>query len=601
MSNANNSRRVFVGRLENFFRRVVDKILCIGKLKALRAGAPGDGGGLFRYILQALSIGLMITPKDIARIPASGPVVIVANHPHGLLDGIVAGTVLSFVRQDIKFLATSALAGISQLQDSLILVDISEEEGAPERNLKAMRTAYRHLKNGGALVIFPGRQVSHFRLSEMKITDAPWSPTIGTLIRLAKAPVLPVFFDGHNSLSFQVAGALHPRLRTMLLPRELIKKRSSTIEMRIGDIIPWQHLKDIGGDETRIRFARLACYAMANRPPSSDLINSLTVQTTRHFLRAKTMEPLPADDLEREIRGLPAARLLLKDRNREVYIAPAAEIPLVLTEIGIQRERTFREVDEGTGRAYDLDDYDTRYLHLFQWDSDARAIVGGYRLGLAPEITRDYGIDGLYTNNFFEYHPELFRHWGPSIELGRAFICPKYQRDLRSLKNLWLGIGEFISRNPKYRTLFGPLSISQAYSVTSKTLIVSYALKHLSDPVLARYIHARYPFTTQNLRGIHLKEFSELVRNLDDLSSVISSIEPDGKGLPILFRQYSRFNFRVLDFNVNPIFSSTTDGLMYVDMRTLTPKGIKMLMSETAYRNYLDHHQVETLDLSLKP
>lgn len=259
-------------KLGQLISRVAERLQGIDQLKKLYSGAPVKSGvaEFFQYFLQSLQINLMISPRDLANIPKQGSLVIVSNHPHGLLDGISAGAILPTIRPDLKFLATARLENTPELEERVIWVDVSQGKYAVNKNTAALLKAHRHLKNGGALMVFPGRGVSHFRFREMAITDPPWSSNIAHLVRLTETAVLPVYFTGHNSVIFQLAGLIHPHLLTLRLAKELIKKRSSVIEMRIGEALSWQLLKNMGDDDALVRRVRLACYAMANRAPSSE-------------------------------------------------------------------------------------------------------------------------------------------------------------------------------------------------------------------------------------------------------------------------------------------------------------------------------------------
>ena len=130
---------------------------------------------------------------------------------------------------------------------------------------------------------------------------------------------------------------------------------------------------------------------------------------------------------------------LLKSTNYEVYLAPAANIPNILREIGRLREITFREVGEGTNEAIDLDKFDTYYHHMFLWDDDKKVLAGAYRMGLGSKIYERYGINGFYLQDLFRFEPELYTMMSQSIEMGRAFIISEYQQKPMPLFLLWKG------------------------------------------------------------------------------------------------------------------------------------------------------------------
>ena len=120
-----------------------------------------------------------------------------------------------------------------------------------------------------------------------------------------------------------------------------------------------------------------------------------------------------------------------------------------MMEIGRLREVTFRAAGEGTGRAYDIDSYDSYYDHLFLWSNLNQELAGAYRIGRVDEILAEHGVQGLYTSSLFRYDPELFRRIGPALELGRSFICEAYQKQYSSLLVLWRGIAEYVAQRPE--------------------------------------------------------------------------------------------------------------------------------------------------------
>src|SRR5262249_18910149 len=153
----------------------------------------------------------------------------------------------------------------------------------------------------------------------------------------------------------------------------------------------------------------------------------------------------------------------------------------IFLEIARLREVTFREVNEGTGRARDLDGFDSYYRHLFMWDREAQAIVGAYRFVLSDEVLRDLGSQGFYTSTLFKYKPDFFDALNPAMELGRSFIVSAYQRKQATLALIWRGLGRFLAENPRYKTLFGPVSINPDYQTLSKDLMVQYLRSHSYD------------------------------------------------------------------------------------------------------------------------
>jgi putative hemolysin len=256
-----------------------------------------------------------------------------------------------------------------------------------------------------------------------------------------------------------------------------------------------------------------------------------------------------------------------------------------MREIGQLREKTFREVEEGTGTPCDLDAYDERYLHLFMWHAGRSEIVGSYRIGLVDEILAEQGPRGLYTSSLFKFNAGFLERLGPALELGRSFIRAEYQRKPTSLALLWRGIGELLVRNPRYKVLFGPVSISRAYHSVSKRLMIEYLEKNHGDDALGALVKPKNR-PKGKLEPRARAALEVLAKDVDDVSSLVSEIEEDSKGMPVLLRHYLKLNARLLGFNVDPAFGHCVDGLILVDLRTTEPRILKRFMGEEGHAFY---------------
>jgi putative hemolysin len=301
-------------------------------------------------------------------------------------------------------------------------------------------------------------------------------------------------------------------------------------------------------------------------------------------------------ELEREIAALPEPAILAQRGRFSVALAPAEPIPAVLAEIGRLREETFRAIGEGTGRALDLDAYDQVYQHLFVWDAEEREIVGAYRLCstdlLQHEGKRAASTAPLYTQTLFELEPRFFAELGPAIELGRAFVQDRYQRKACGLPLLWRGIGRLISREPRYRRLFGAVSISADYTPASRALMVSTLRAHYGEPELARFVRPRLSAEI----GLGA---AATVTDLATLGARVSELEPDGKTPPMLIREYAKLGGRFLAFHRDPDFGNTIDALAVVDLARCSPRILGLHLGHPAALRFLAHHR--TADAALEP
>jgi putative hemolysin len=302
----------------------------------------------------------------------------------------------------------------------------------------------------------------------------------------------------------------------------------------------------------------------------------------------KIIPPRSPETLQREVEALPETQRLVVTGDQEVWIARAEQIPTLLFEIGRLRETTFREAGEGTGFQVDLDGYDFYYLHMFLWHRGRREVVGGYRFGLTDRILSTRGLSGLYTSTLFEFDEQLFEEMGPAIELGRSFISLEHQRSYAGLLTLWKGIGAFVVRNPRHATLFGPVSISDQYKGKSQRAIVTFLRQNRYAHPWSRYVHARNPFRL----GWRRPKFPRRNRleSLEDVSALISKIESDQKGVPILLKQYMKLGGTLLGFNIDPHFSDVLDVLTMVDLRRTDRKALQRYMGREGAEAFFAHH-----------
>jgi putative hemolysin len=550
--------------------------------------APGEA---FRQCLETLNVTYRVSPGDLEKIPSKGPLVVVANHPFGGLEGVVLGAVLLQVRSDLKILGNYLLRRIAGIGERILAVDPFEGPGAVKNNLGGIKAALGWVKAGGVLQTFPAGEVSSFQWRNGKIVDPAWSAHIGGIIRRSRASVLPVYFPGNNGVIFQLMGLVHPRLRTALLPRALMNKKGRTLPLYIGRPIPWRKLQHLDSDRAVIEFLRLCTYFLKNRGKDTEKrLQLLPLPPKPPKAKMPVIDPIPGNLLRSELHNLPGDQQLVRNGDFEVYIARAHQIPRMLQEIGRLREITFREVEEGTGKAVDLDRFDDDYDHLFLWNRAAAELVGAYRLGPTDRILAEHGPKGLYTNQLFRFKPEFVRRLSHAIEFGRSFIRPEYQKKFNSLMLLWKGIGEFVSRYPQYHVLFGPVSISKDYQSVSRNLMVRFLKARKFDDSLSRLVSPRRPYRTSMVESISKHVLRMSFQDIDDISLLISEIEKDGKGIPILLRHYLKLNGNLVCFNVDREFSDVVDGLLMVDLLRTDVKLLRRFMGETGFDRFSRYH-----------
>ena len=192
------------------------------------------GAQFLDHAVTRLGIGCDVTPEDLSRIPQSGPTVIVANHPFGGAEGLVLARVLLTVRPDVRVMGNRFLSLIPELRGLFIPVDPFGGSAAASRSIGGLRRAVEFLEGGGLLAVFPAGEVASLDLRRGTVDDPPWSATVVRLARRSGAAIVPVFFPGRNGATFQLAGLVHPMLRTALLPRQLLKQSGRSLTLAIG-------------------------------------------------------------------------------------------------------------------------------------------------------------------------------------------------------------------------------------------------------------------------------------------------------------------------------------------------------------------------------
>ncbi len=368
-------------------------------------------------LLRALDIELKVAPDDLRKILASGPVIAVANHPFGLLDGALLASLLTSVRPDVRVLTNYMLGDLPELSRMGIFIDPFDRPESRISNGRALKQAISDVKCGGLQLIFPAGEVAHFAFRTGDIRDPEWRSTAARLVRITSAKTLPILVRGANGIPFQMLGMVHPRLRTAALPAELLNKRGKSIEVRIGGVIDPAQIDALPDEDSAIRYLRLRTDLLARRDPPVDR------PASGEQSAAPVAPATSSDDIASEIDALPTACLLDEAREMAVFVANAQQIPLALQEIGRLREITFRNAGEGTGATRDLDRFDPHYQHLFVWNREKREIVGAYRIGDVPHLLAGHGRKGLYTESLFRFSSGFPENLGPALEL-QAFLHP---------------------------------------------------------------------------------------------------------------------------------------------------------------------------------
>lgn len=570
----------------------LEKLLSIDRINTIYRELQeqtGDGDFLTRA-LKRLDIAYEFDPEQLAQIPKQGPLVVVANHPYGLVEGMILADLLRRVRLDVKILANHLLSLLPATQGYVINVDPFNTRQAKLQNRAPLKEALKWLERGGALAMFPAGEVAHLKLGSWAVVDPPWNASAARLAQKSGATMMPVHLSGGNGAWFQLAGLLHPRMRTLLLPRQIVKKRARPVQVRIGsplapDAVAEPALPAVVTQRLRRRtyWLGVAQTPAALRWPDADLAASRSEA-------APVAAPMPPQLLQEELAALAPERTLLDYGDYQVLFAPAAELPHILREIGRLREQTFRAVGEGTGLECDLDRFDPDYWHLVLWHRMEAEIVGAYRVCRVDETVQQRGVEGLYTHTLFELKPELLESLGPALEMGRSFVRLEYQRAYAPLLLLWRGIGEILLRERRYKVFIGPVSVSRQYPLAAQQLIQEYLKLHHADPRLMRLVRPRHPALFPVVPEVQPAALAAEAADIDDISRLITDLDRSLGGVPVLLRQYIKLGGQLLGWNVDPAFSDVMDALLTVDLRRTEPRVLERFMGKQEAMRFMAEH-----------
>ncbi len=503
-------------------------------------------------VLDHFNFSYQASQVDRRNIPASGRVMIVANHPLGALDGLALLRLVGEIRADVKIIANEMLMKFDGLREQVLPVDnLTGKTG--RQQLQAMVDC---LQREEAVIIFPAGEVSRFSISGIK--DTRWNLSYLKLALKSNSPLLPVHVGGRNSLLFYTSSILYRPLSSLLLAHEMFKQRNRRIPIQVGQPIPIQELAQLPlGIKEKNRLIKRHLYRIARgkRP---------LLKTEKTVIHPQDRKRLKSELKQAEHLGS------TKD-GKQIYLFDYREDSATLREVGRLREIAFRQVGEGTGQKSDLDKYDRFYRHLILWDEEELEIVGAYRIGEASQLLREDSKHWIYSAELFDYSPDMNPYFEQGIELGRSFVQPKYWGK-RSLDYLWYGIGAYLNHHPEIRYLFGPVSLSNSYPALARDMIVYFYRLYFPD--CERLASAYTPHRPED----------------DDLDIIVPLFQGDnyeadfrllkqqlghlGVAVPTLYKQYSELcqpgGVRFLDFGVDVDFGYCIDGLVLVDLDRIT-------------------------------
>lgn len=507
-----------------------------------------DGFEFVEAVVEYFNLSYKALSKEKLNIPPSGKVIIIANHPLGALDALCLMLLVREIRSDIKVVANELLAHIPQLNSWLIPVDAMNGKSKKD----SIKRIYKALEDEQAVIMFPSGEVSRVRPTGVK--DTRWNKGFLNFAKKSNSPILPVFIKARNSSLFYTVSMINKPLAAYLLPHEMVRKKNSVIEYRIGEIIPYKSISQmpITSDKQSVALIQKHLYRIGKGKSG--------------ILKTENCIAHPEDrkSIKEELNK---AQILGKTSDGKIiYLFDFFRGSALMREIGRLREFTFRKVEEGTGGKRDIDKYDEYYKHLVLWDENDLEVVGAYRLGESNFIVKDKSIKGFYSNTLFEFTSNFNPYLSNSIELGRSFVQPKYWGS-RALDYLWQGLGAYLHKNSHIKYLFGPVSLSNSYPKMAKNMIIHFYRQHFSPP--KKLVKAKEPFIIGKAELKELKSICKTKNYKEDFRALRNSL-PIGISVPTLYKQYAELcdegGIYFAGFNIDHKFEDCVDSFIIVSV-----------------------------------
>ena len=532
--------------------------LGLGKINRLFDGAADYQGREFAdHLLENMNITIDVNPTQLENIPKEGGFVVVSNHPFGGIEGVMLLSAIAKVRPDFKIMANFILSHIPNLSECFFAVNPFEKNPEWKSSVGGIKGAILHLEAGNGLGVFPAGEVSRYHGHDYP-EDLPWSNSIARIIKNAKVPVVPVFWEGRNSKLFYAVDKIHPMMGTARLCRELANKHDQRFNLQIG--------KPILPAEVAIyeKPADLAAYLRSRSYALEANIPAAAVEQKPSNL-AEIDGPSELSLMLAELDAIRDKAFLYSTANFDCYLADYEDIPNLMHEIARLREETFRAIGEGTGKSLDQDEFDAHFKQMILWDTAKQRIAGCYRLGIGSEIVPKFGIKGFYISTLVNINDSFSDKLAHTIELGRSFVALDYQKEVLPMMLLLRGLSDVVVRYPEINHFIGPVSISAWYPKFYLSLIARFVSeKHAVEEELKDQVTPKTPFVPDFLKV----DADVLLRNnmngVDKFDKFLFRLSNGEYRLPTLYKKYLKLNAKFLCFNVDPDFNDTLDSLLFL-------------------------------------
>ena len=537
---------------------VVYGVMGLGKINRLFDGAADYQGREFAdHLIENMDITIDVSPEQLENIPKEGGFVVVSNHPFGGIEGVMLYSVIAKVRPDFKLMANFILSHIPNLKEAFFAVNPFEKNPEWKSSLGGIKGAINHIAEGHGLGVFPAGEVSRFHGHDYP-EDLPWNASIARIIKNAKVPVIPVFWDGRNSRLFYAVDRINSMLGTARLTRELANKQGKRFNLQIGKPILPAEVALYENPKELAAYLRSRSYALEANIPVK----------TAEKKEVKQAEIDPPTDLPLMLAELEAIReksFLYSTANYDCYLVDYEDIPNIMHEIARLREEAFRAIGEGTGKNLDQDEFDVYFKQMFLWDTVKQRIAGCYRLGIGSEIVPKYGIKGFYVSTLVNIDESFSDKLSHTIELGRSFVALDYQKEVLPMMLLLRGLSDVVVRYPEINHFIGPVSISAWYPKFYLSLIARFvAEEHSIEEEYRGKVTPKTPFVPDYLKVDSDVLLKNNMNGVDKFDKFLFRLSNGEYRLPTLYKKYLKLNAKFLCFNVDPDFNDTLDSLLFL-------------------------------------
>ena len=507
-------------------------------------------------------------------LPASGPIVVVCNHPTGFFDIITLSRVLFRCRKDIKILGNEMVYRFPIAKNHLIPINVFNRS----KTLSAVKECQSWLEGDGVLLIFPAGEVSDFCRESRSVIDSTWSSLPIRLAKKTKASMVAFHIEASNSKLFYLLSRINRYSRLGLFAHELFNKKKNTFHLYKSSLLnlPFNSLHT---DQEATNFLKLLCECLKYQSLYQN--NSQTCQKNpekiAHASRVNT--PTISTTIIDEINNLSDQHKLIDTASFTVYTATSRAIPQTLRYIQYLREVTFSQEAMGTGHALDADCWDDCYHHIFIWDQKKSQVVGACRISTLSANAPSY-LATLYNIDHYQ-----LKHLGVLGELSRSIIAPEYQKNYRSLLYLWRGISQFILYRSQITHLIGLVSIPDGvYSKYSLDIIYHHLVNtSQQNPLFVDAIKPKQAYHPTSVIPAQLKIAIGRCQTLMELEVLMNQVADANVSFPVLFRQYESVGSLPIHMSTDSSFSNCIDILQVWNIDQPKTALLKRLFGEEGF------------------